>query len=161
MACGRRRCIRGWITLRCAKHIIDLRAGQLDLLYVAPERLVSDEFLDVLDQVKIALFAVDEAHCISQWGHDFRPEYRQLSLLRSRYASVPCIAVAATADEPTRKDIMDKLALDKIYVGGFDRPNISYFVAIKENPRKQLVSFLAAREQGESGIVYCLSQEKG
>lgn len=138
----------------------DLRAGQLDLLYVAPERLVSDEFLDVLDQVKIALFAVDEAHCISQWGHDFRPEYRQLSLLRSRYASVPCIAVTATADEPTRKDIMDKLALDKIYVGGFDRPNITYYVAIKENPRKQLVSFLAAREQGESGIIYCLSRKK-
>lgn len=98
--------------------------------------------LDILDDIEIALFAIDEAHCISQWGHDFRPEYRQVSLLRTRYPNTPCIAVTATADTPTRKDIVERLQLPKLYVAGFDRPNISYEVAIKDNPRAQLLRFL-------------------
>lgn len=142
----------------------DLRAGNLDMVYIAPERLVNEGFLDMLDELrdsgKLALFAIDEAHCISQWGHDFRPEYRQLSLLRSRFPDIPTIAVTATADEPTRKDIQERLNLEKIYVAGFDRPNITYQVAIKSNPRNQLLSFLRSREEGESGIVYCLSRRK-
>lgn len=138
----------------------DLRAGRLDLVYVAPERLVNDGFLDILDDIEIALFAIDEAHCISQWGHDFRPEYRQVSLLRTRYPSTPCIAVTATADTPTRKDIVERLSLPKLYVAGFDRPNIAYEVAIKNNPRAQLSRFLKGRGKDESGIVYCLSRKK-
>jgi len=137
-----------------------LRSGDLDLLYVAPERLVNDNFLNILDDIKIALFAIDEAHCISQWGHDFRPEYRQVSLLRERYPGTPCIAVTATADKATRKDIVERLSLPKLYVAGFDRPNISYYVSIKDNPRSQLLRFLKARNDGESGIVYCLSRKK-
>ena len=138
----------------------DLRNGNLDMVYVAPERLVNDAFLDILDDAQIALFAIDEAHCISQWGHDFRPEYRQVSLLRTRYPDTPCIAVTATADQPTRKDIVERLGLPKLYVAGFDRPNITYEVAIKDNPRAQLLRFLKARDRGESGIVYCLSRKK-
>ncbi len=137
-----------------------LRNGELDLLYVAPERLVNDSFLDILDEIKIALFAIDEAHCISQWGHDFRPEYRQVSLLRTRYRNTPCIAVTATADTATRKDIVERLSLPHLYVAGFDRPNITYYVSIKDNPRTQLMRFLKARNDGESGIVYCLSRKK-
>lgn len=137
-----------------------LRNGELDLLYVAPERLVNDNFLDILDNIKISLFAIDEAHCISQWGHDFRPEYRQVSLLRTRYPNVPCIAVTATADTATRKDIVERLSLPELYVAGFDRPNITYYVSIKDNPRSQLLRFLKARNEGESGIVYCLSRKK-
>ena len=138
----------------------DLRSGNLDLVYVAPERLVNDSFLDNLDHITLALFAIDEAHCISQWGHDFRQEYRQLSILRTRYPNVPCIAVTATADAPTRKDIVGRLNLSKTYLSGFDRPNITYNVAIKDNPRQQLLRFLKTRSQGESGIVYCLSRRK-
>ena len=138
----------------------DLREGKLDLVYVAPERLVDDAFLDILDEITLALFAVDEAHCISQWGHDFRPEYRQLSLLRTRYTEVPCIAVTATADAPTRKDIVEKLNLPKLYVAGFDRPNITYMVSIKNTPRTQLRNFLKNRKPDESGIIYCLSRKK-
>lgn len=138
----------------------DLRAGKLDLVYVAPERLVNDEFLDILDDIPLALFAIDEAHCISQWGHDFRPEYRQISLLRTRYPTIPCIAVTATADAPTRKEITERLDLPKLYVAGFDRPNITYDVAIKDNPRSQFLRFLKTRENDESGIIYCLSRRK-
>lgn len=138
----------------------DLRNGALDLVYVAPERLVNDNFLDLLDNIEIALFAIDEAHCISQWGHDFRPEYRQVSLLRTRYPNTPCIAVTATADTPTRKDIVERLQLPKLYVAGFDRPNITYTVAIKDNPRAQLLNFLKQRDISESGIIYCLSRNK-
>lgn len=137
-----------------------LRNGNLDLLYIAPERLVNSAFLDILDNIKIALFAIDEAHCISQWGHDFRPEYRQVSLLRTRYPNTPCIAVTATADTATRKDIVERLSLPKLYVAGFDRPNITYYASIKDNPRAQLLRFLKARNDGESGIVYCLSRRK-
>ena len=138
----------------------DLEKGRLDLVYVAPERLASDEFLGILDKIDLALFAIDEAHCISQWGHDFRPEYRQLSILRERYRGIPCVAVTATADAPTRKDIMDRLSLEKLYSGGFDRPNILYEVAIKDNPRAQFLRFLKSRKASESGIVYCLSRRK-
>lgn len=138
----------------------NLRNGTLDLVYVAPERLVNETFLDILDTIQIALFAIDEAHCISQWGHDFRPEYRQVSLLRTRYPNTPCIAVTATADEPTRKDIIERLDLPKLYIAGFDRPNIAYDVAIKDNPRTQLLRFLKTQNKNESGIIYCLSRRK-
>ena len=138
----------------------DLRNGEFDLLYVAPERLMNGPLLDLLDHVDISLLAIDEAHCVSQWGHDFRPEYRALSALRKRYPTVPCIAVTATADEPTRRDIMQQLDLGKIFVAGFDRPNISYDVRSKDNPKRQLLDFLNNRPKNESGIIYCLSRKK-
>ena len=116
----------------------DLRDGTLDLLYVAPERLMTTDFLNLLDHISIALFAIDEAHCISQWGHDFRPEYRQIFALRERFPDVPCIAVTATADDPTRQDIMDRLHLPRLFTGGFDRPNIRYEVGTKNNSLRQL-----------------------
>jgi ATP-dependent DNA helicase RecQ len=142
------------------KNWAALKGGELDLLYVAPERLMTDGFLELLDVLPVALFAVDEAHCISQWGHDFRPEYRQLSQLRRRFPDVPMIAVTATADGATRRDIEEKLALPRTFAAGFDRPNIRYQVALKENPRLQLLDFLRSRAQGESGIVYCLSRKR-
>ncbi|WP_310619462.1 DNA helicase RecQ [Flexibacterium corallicola] len=141
-----------------------LRAGELDLLYVAPERLVRPEFVSLLEELNarnmVALLAIDEAHCISQWGHDFRPEYRELTNVRARLEGVPCIAVTATADEPTRKDIQDRLDLPRLISSGFDRPNITYTVGIKSNPKRQLLGFLKERPQGESGIIYCLSRKK-
>jgi len=137
-----------------------LRDDKLDLLYVAPERLMTEDFLMMLNHVQIALFAIDEAHCISQWGHDFRPEYRQLFSLRERFPAVPCIAVTATADAPTRKDIMEKLDLPRIFTAGFDRPNIHYAVGTKNSASRQLLDFLKARAPDESGIVYCLSRKK-
>ena len=145
---------------RVLEAMAALRENRLDLAYVAPERLVTDEFLGVLDGIDLALFAIDEAHCISQWGHDFRPEYRQLAMVRTRYPAVPCIAVTATADAPTRKDIVEKLDLPTLYSDGFDRPNIRYDVAVKDNPRKQLKRFLAEQQPDDSGIVYCLSRRK-
>ena len=137
-----------------------LSQGDLDLLYVSPERLVMPDFMDRLTRTKISLIAIDEAHCISQWGHDFRPEYRQLSQLRARFPEVPFIAATATADDPTRHDIMRQLDLPRIFTSSFDRPNIRYEVAIKESPRTQLLRFLKARDGDESGIVYCLSRKK-
>jgi ATP-dependent DNA helicase RecQ len=137
-----------------------IRAEQLDMLYIAPERLMTEQVLDMLDEIEIALFAIDEAHCVSQWGHDFRPEYRALTTLHRRYPHVPRIAVSATADEPTRRDIMAQLKLSELFVAGFDRPNIRYDVQVKSTARKQLLDFLAGRPPGESGIVYCLSRKK-
>ncbi|WP_372015739.1 DNA helicase RecQ [Pseudoxanthomonas sp. 10H] len=139
----------------------DLLDGRLDLLYVAPERLLTQRFLSLLDRSAIALFAIDEAHCVSQWGHDFRPEYRDLAILHERWPGVPRIALTATADPPTRREIVERLALEdaECFLSSFDRPNIRYSVAHKDNPRRQLVDFLAGHA-GESGIVYCLSRRK-
>jgi ATP-dependent DNA helicase RecQ len=140
----------------------ELLTGALDLLYVAPERLLTGRFLDLLDRVPIALFAIDEAHCVSQWGHDFRPEYIQLNLLHERWPEVPRIAVTATADAPTRREIVTRLALEDAaqYVSSFDRANIRYRVTEKVQPRQQLLAFLRAEHPGDSGIVYCLSRNK-
>lgn len=147
-------------TGRTAETFRALRHGSLDLIYVSPERLVMDDFLDLMDNIPLALFAIDEAHCISQWGHDFRPEYQQLSLLCTRYAHVPRIAVTATADEPTRQEILQKLGLPVLYKAGFDRPNIRYEVGVKNHGSRQLLAFLKDRAADESGIVYCLSRRK-
>jgi ATP-dependent DNA helicase RecQ len=137
-------------------------AGEIDLLYVAPERLLADSFLDWLDRLPIALFAIDEAHCVSQWGHDFRPEYLQLAVLHARWPKVPRIALTATADPPTRREIAAKLGLAdaRMFVGGFDRPNIRYRVMPKSSPRAQLSQFLREEHSGDSGIVYCLSRKR-
>ena len=135
--------------------------GELDLLYVAPERLLTSRFLSLLDRTQVALFAIDEAHCVSQWGHDFRPEYRQLTLLHERWPDVPRIALTATADAPTRREIVERLALEdaRQFVSSFDRPNIRYSVVGKDDSRRQLEEFLD-EHRGESGIVYCLSRRK-
>ncbi|MGO9816912.1 MAG: DNA helicase RecQ [Acidocella sp.] len=138
----------------------DLRAGRLDLLYVAPERLMMPDFLEMLDEAQIALFAIDEAHCVSQWGHDFRPEYLQLAALAKRFPGVPRIALTATADMQSREDIRRRLQLDdaRMFLASFDRPNIRYNVVPKAAPQRQLLTFLRAHP-GESGIVYCLSRK--
>ena len=139
-----------------------LRAGLIDLLYVAPERLLGERTLALLDEVDLALFAIDEAHCVSQWGHDFRPEYLQLSTLRERFPDVPRIALTATADEPTRREIVDRLGLAgaRVFTGGFDRPNIRYRVVPKQSPREQLARLLDTEHRGDAGIVYCLSRRR-
>lgn len=139
----------------------ELAAGELDLLYVTPERLASGGFTDFLSRQEIALFAIDEAHCVSQWGHDFRPEYLQLAALKERFPGVPRLALTATADPQTRDDLIHRLRLDdaQVFSASFDRPNISYTIARKENARRQLRDFLRTRK-GESGIVYCLSRKK-
>ena len=139
-----------------------LRAGRIDLLYVAPERLLGERTLALLDEADLALFAIDEAHCVSQWGHDFRPEYLQLATLGARFPGVPRIALTATADAPTRREIVDRLGLAgaRVFVGGFDRPNIRYRVVPKQNPREQLARLLDAEHRGDAGIVYCLSRRR-
>ncbi len=138
-----------------------MRRGELDLVYVAPERLVLPRFLSVIERSELALFAIDEAHCVSQWGHDFRPEYLQLAILAEKFPSVPRIALTATADEPTRNDIVARLSLGNArqFISGFDRPNIRYNVTPKANPRAQLARFLAAHKD-EPGIIYCLSRKR-
>jgi ATP-dependent DNA helicase RecQ len=138
-----------------------LLAGGYDLLYVAPERLLMPRFLSLLEQCELALFAIDEAHCVSQWGHDFRPEYRQLDILHARWPRVPRIALTATADAPTRAEIVERLQLEQArqFVSSFDRPNIRYRVVQKDNSRRQLLEFLDSH-RGEAGIVYCLSRRK-
>jgi ATP-dependent DNA helicase RecQ len=139
-----------------------LLAGDLDLVYVAPERLLTERFLALMDRIEIALFAIDEAHCVSQWGHDFRPEYIRLNLLHERWPSVPRIALTATADAPTRNEIVTRLKLGEAhqFVSSFDRPNIRYRVVDKEQPRRQLLGFLREEHSGDAGIVYCLSRRK-
>ena len=136
--------------------------GLIDLLYVAPERLMGDRTLELLSRTGLALFAIDEAHCVSQWGHDFRPEYLQLSVLRERFPEVPRIALTATADEPTRREIVQRLGLRgaPLWVSGFDRPNIRYAVVPKNRAKQQLRRFLDEHHRGEAGIVYCLSRRK-
>ena len=139
-----------------------LRAGAIDLLYVAPERLLGERTLALLDEVDIALFAIDEAHCVSQWGHDFRPEYLELSVLHERFPAVPRIALTATADEQTRREIRERLELRdaRVFIAGFDRPNIRYRVVPKQSPRDQLARLLDTEHRREAGIVYCPSRRR-
>jgi ATP-dependent DNA helicase RecQ len=139
-----------------------LLAGDLDMLYVAPERLLTPRCLAMLERAKIALFAIDEAHCVSQWGHDFRPEYIGLSVIAARFPDVPRIALTATADELTRREIIDRLGLAgaRTFVASFDRPNIRYEIVDKQNAQAQLKTFIAERHAGDAGIVYCLSRAK-
>jgi ATP-dependent DNA helicase RecQ len=140
-----------------------LLADELDLLYVAPERLMTPGFQSLLQRVNIALFAIDEAHCVSQWGHDFRPEYIQLSALHEQFPQIPRIALTATADAPTRKEIIQRLALERAghFISGFDRPNIRYRVASDNTgARKQLLNFIKLDYPDQAGIVYCLSRRK-
>ncbi|MEP5763700.1 MAG: DNA helicase RecQ [Halieaceae bacterium] len=139
-----------------------LRAGELDLLYIAPERLNQERTLALLENSSVALFAIDEAHCVSQWGHDFRADYLQLSLLHERFPAVPRIALTATADERTRAEIVSRLALDEAeqFIAGFDRPNIRYRIALKHNAKPQLLRFLKEEHPGDAGIIYCLSRKK-
>jgi len=144
-----------------------LLRGELDLLYVAPERLMLDRTLDLLARAKLALFAIDEAHCVSQWGHDFRPEYMQLSVLHERFPDIPRIALTATADEPTRREIIARLGLGnaRLFISSFDRPNIRYRISVATNDgggsaREQLLRFIRSEHPGEAGIVYCLSRKR-
>ena len=136
--------------------------GELDLLYIAPERLTNSRTLALFSRCNIALFAIDEAHCVSQWGHDFRADYLQLSILHQQFPQTPRIALTATADERTRQEIIQRLALEQaeIFVSGFDRPNIRYRIIQKQNARQQLLSFILNEHSGDTGIVYCLSRKK-
>ncbi len=136
--------------------------GTLDLLYVAPERLNTPRCLDLLSHIRPALFAIDEAHCVAQWGHDFRPEYLQLSVLHERFPDVPRIALTATADPATRAEIIERLALQdsRVFVSSFDRPNIRYTIVDKDDARKQLLRFIRTEHPDDAGIVYCLSRKK-
>jgi len=140
----------------------DLLRGELDLLYIAPERLNQERTLRLLEQAPISLFAIDEAHCVSQWGHDFRADYLRLSLLHERFPLIPRIALTATADARTRAEILERLDLGEAaqFIAGFDRPNIRYRIALKHNPRQQLLQFLKQEHPGDAGIVYCLSRKK-
>ncbi|TFV90282.1 DNA helicase RecQ [Oxalobacteraceae bacterium OM1] len=146
-------------TLRTERAV---RNGDLDLLYVAPERLMTPRCLELLESTKLALFAIDEAHCVSQWGHDFRPEYIRLSILHERFPHVPRIALTATADPQTRAEIAHRLQLDdaRQFVSSFDRPNIRYQIVEKTNARKQVLDFIRDEHAGEAGVVYCLSRKK-
>jgi len=147
-----------------AAHAVeqDFVSGRLDLLYVAPERLMMPRMLERLASSKLGLFAIDEAHCVSQWGHDFRPEYLQLSVLHERFPGVPRIALTATADPHTRKEIVHRLGLEeaRLFISSFDRPNIRYTIVEKLDARAQVLRFMREQHPGEAGIVYCLSRKK-
>ncbi len=138
-----------------------VRAGDVQILYVAPERLLMDRCLELLDSVTLGLVAIDEAHCVSQWGHDFRPEYLQLSVLATRYPGVPRIALTATADAATRQEILARLELAtaRVFISSFDRPNIRYRIAERDNPLQQLLRFIREEHAGHSGIVYCFTRK--
>ena len=141
----------------------DLINGDLDMLYVAPERLNTSGFIQLLRQTSISLFAIDEAHCVSQWGHDFRPDYIQLSLLHEQFPDVPRIALTATADQATRKEIRQRLQLEQAreFISSFDRPNICYRITeAQSNARTALLRFIQNEHENDSGIVYCLSRKK-
>jgi len=151
---------QGWREARAVEQ--DFLSGNLDLLYVAPERLLTDRCLELLERGRIALFAIDEAHCVSQWGHDFRPEYLGLSLLHERWPEVPRIALTATATDATRQEIAQRLQLGQArhFVASFDRPNIRYRIVEKKEVRRQLLDLLRNEHDGEAGVVYCLSKAK-
>nr|MBP6536301.1 RecQ family ATP-dependent DNA helicase [Xylophilus sp.] len=143
-----------------------MQRGEITLLYTAPERLTTPRFLDLLDGLhsrgKLSLFAIDEAHCVSQWGHDFRPEYRALTVLHQRYAGVPRIALTATADALTRADIVERLQLEEArqFVSSFDRPNIRYTIVEKKDTTQQLLRFIEREHEGDAGVVYCQSRKR-
>ena len=147
---------------RCVEYA--LQQGELDLLYVAPERLMTENFLSLLDRAPVALFAIDEAHCVSQWGHDFRPEYIQLSILHERFPQIPRIALTATADQRTRREIIERLNLGaaNTFLNSFDRPNIRYRITQSggQSGKQQLLRFIRMEHPGDAGIVYCLSRRK-
>ena len=135
--------------------------NELEIVYVAPERLLTNHMLFLLDRCQVSLFAIDEAHCVSQWGHDFRPEYQRLKILHERYPSIPRIALTATADQRTREEIISQLQLEeaKVYVNSFDRPNITYAISEGNNPKNRLWRFLEENHKDDAGIVYCLSRK--
>ncbi|MCM5679041.1 RecQ family ATP-dependent DNA helicase [Schlegelella sp. S2-27] len=155
------------LSLEEAQHVErEMMSGRLTLLYAAPERVTTPRFLAQVDSLHqrglLSLFAIDEAHCVSQWGHDFRAEYLALNVLHERYADVPRIALTATADEHTRADIIERLQLQdaRVFISSFDRPNIRYLIVEKDNPRTQLLRFIRDEHEGEAGIVYCQSRKK-
>ena len=150
-----------------ASHVErEMMSGRLVMLYAAPERITNPRFLAQLDSLQerglLSLFAIDEAHCVSQWGHDFRSEYLALSLLHERYPEVPRIALTATADDLTRADIIYRLKLEdaRVFISSFDRPNIRYAIVEKDKPREQLLRFIRDEHEDEAGVVYCQSRKK-
>ena len=145
-----------------SKLFKDLRLGKIRILYVTPERLVTEFFRDCLTTLDVSLFAVDEAHCVSQWGHDFRPEYLQIGEFFKSFPDIPKIALTATADESTRAEMRERLLLQnaKEFVSGFDRPNIRYHIGVKKSPKDQLLRFIRENHEGDAGIVYCMTRDK-